>query len=76
MTDLRLEKIKKSLTHPEFPDVEICDGHWMVGEIERLRDALKKLEWCDDRGYFCPVCGGYSFSNAHDPSCWLAELLK
>ena len=59
-------------------------------KVRRLREGLKKLEWCDlDHGNdCCPVCGKWSPAEnnhtwkdtrnlyGHRPDCWLAALLE
>jgi hypothetical protein len=54
----------------------------LLEEIERLREGLKKLQWCGwfvDKDYHwmtsgCPACRSTGMNHAED--CWLAELLK
>lgn len=49
-------------------------------EIDRLKDGLRKLEWCVPAGLKripceCPACKCVNVLG-HKPDCWLAELLK
>jgi hypothetical protein len=50
-----------------------------VGEVERLRGLLGRLEWADedDTGRrYCPVCEwAEATGQGHDPGCWLAAEL-
>jgi len=51
------------------------------GEIGRLTEGLRKLEWCI-RDYedhqFCPACDRFKYPNntGHKPDCWLSVLLE
>jgi hypothetical protein len=56
--------------------------------IDKLREGLRRLEWCISPGFCidgagtliakpagCPVCKNLELKG-HKPDCWLAALLK
>jgi hypothetical protein len=52
------------------------------GKVSRLRECLKRLEWCDDRWVdnpgdqpLCPACAEPKI-RGHASDCWLAKELK
>jgi hypothetical protein len=55
------------------------DIDWLVGEVERLRELLGRLEWAGStQAYqqaFCPVCQR-SKLGGHGRACWLAAELR
>ena len=59
-----------------WADLAGRDVPWLVGEVERLRDLLARLEHIDfGRGMEgCPVCFRRTL-NPHTKTCWLAEEL-
>jgi hypothetical protein len=74
--------------HPEDADFiaharqDIPD---LLDYVDRLKEGLRRLEWCDHAngsgkgfGALCPVCGCSKVldKGGHGPDCWLAELLK
>jgi hypothetical protein len=63
-----------------------ADVDWLVGEVERLRGLLGRLEWAgthcerDREMAACPVCDVLADSEVvgqqpHGPGCWLAKEL-
>jgi hypothetical protein len=60
-----------------------ADVDWLVGEVDRLRDLLGRLEWAGegDFGAHCPVCEAFKDEvdgvggSGHAPGCWLAAEL-
>jgi hypothetical protein len=61
-------------------DIAHADVDWLVGEVERLRGLLGRLEWVE-QGYncvgydeICPVCNAEK-DTPHVSGCWLAEVL-
>jgi hypothetical protein len=59
------------------------DIPYLLSEVEKLREGLRKLQWVghDSFGSLCPVCGVHSETithkaGEHAPDCWLAALLK
>ncbi len=58
------------------------DGHSSVTHIQRLREALRRLEWCEttvigpaSMSFFCPICQRHKTSG-HETNCGLAALLE
>jgi hypothetical protein len=53
---------------------EIVNAH---AEIERLKAALKSVEWTPDAGYpRCPACREWQRTGEHAPDCKLAAALN
>jgi hypothetical protein len=59
------------------------DHAWLIGEVERLRELLGRLEWAGtivfdewyDKGKCCPVCRGEQ-DDGHAPGCELAAAIR
>jgi hypothetical protein len=56
---------------------------WLVGEVERLRGLLARLEWAGgevvgdcQRFDACPECSAREGYDQHRPGCWLAAELE
>lgn len=53
---------------------------WLIGEVERSRGLLDRLEWidtgldCGDYTKGCPICWGEQ-QHGHEPGCELAKEL-
>jgi hypothetical protein len=79
------ESIFDGIGHTDDCPVELAhrahdaDVDDLIGEVERLRSLLGRLEFAapDDYGDrdACPVCYG-GRSTDHDPTCWLAKELR
>lgn len=86
MSDLdRLAQIRERRTRvPALFDSHIAaDIDWLVGQVERLRDLLARLEWAgaeyafaEDAWAICPACEQRrDAGHRHLAECWLdAEL--
>jgi hypothetical protein len=81
----------ESLDDPEVLGRRLRDAQtahevdWLIGEVERLRDLLRSIEWygtrchqditgCEDEDV-CPVCDA-SQLEGHQPGCRLAAELR
>jgi hypothetical protein len=67
----RLASIEEHLKNHQ--DIHEDDGWWLLGQVDRLRDLLARLEWAGGK---CPACGTVGHLGLrHAPDCWLAAAL-
>ena len=51
---------------------------FLLAEVDRLREGLRRLEWCAgtlSEEPSCPACGMW-MSSGHKADCWLKKLLE
>jgi hypothetical protein len=76
-----LAAIKGRMAERVLHPGERADVDWLVGEVERLRGLLARLEWLPQWNSdgsqdeaMCPVCGECR-QDGHAPGCeWVAAL--
>lgn len=70
-----------------FVEIRLADLDFLIGEVERLRGLLKRLEWEGQNRWedaACPVCAGTipgepvnaAAHPGHREDCWLAAVLR
>jgi hypothetical protein len=95
LSDVETTEVLPALEDPIEPELEAnaqaivnapADIDWLVGEVERLRGLLARLEWAGTTCYdaygaehTCPACRVQWDTAAdfkgHIPGCWLAAEL-